>query len=250
MSAPVSAPPVERPPAPGSFPSRFAGVFFSPRETFADIARNPDWITPLVVIILASVIVSEVILAKIDLAPLMRAAIEHSSRASQLSPEQMDQQVQIVARFTAALMHAGFLLGILLMVVTAAIGMGIMGGIWGVPVTFKKSLSITSYAYLTHALAWIMAIVMVLFGDREHFNLRNPIPTNPGFFMNPFEGSKPLLTLASMVDLFAFWFMALLGVGFSEASQRKVRAVPVFLSFLGVWAIVTLLLMGLSMLGG
>src|SRR5256885_3186589 len=42
MGATVS--PAEVPEPPKSFAARFAGVFFSPGATFADIARKPDWI--------------------------------------------------------------------------------------------------------------------------------------------------------------------------------------------------------------
>ncbi|HEV2248156.1 MAG TPA: hypothetical protein VGW37_16020 [Terriglobia bacterium] len=37
-----------------SFASRLLGVFIEPGTTFEDIARKPDWISPLIVLVLVS----------------------------------------------------------------------------------------------------------------------------------------------------------------------------------------------------
>ena len=38
-----------------SFVARLVGVFFSPGETFADVARRPDFIIPLLIMVVLSV---------------------------------------------------------------------------------------------------------------------------------------------------------------------------------------------------
>jgi hypothetical protein len=48
----------------------------------------------------------------------------------------------------------------------------------------------------------------------------NPMPTNPGFFMDP-QDNKFLYGLASGLDLVALWVVALLGFGFSAASPNR-----------------------------
>jgi len=90
---------------------------------------------------------------------------------------------------------------------------------------------------------------MILLADPDQFNAQNPMPTNPGFFFNPRETSKPLLSLLSSLDVFSIWLMALLGIGFSEAVGRKVKPTTISLCFAGLWAIWVLAKMGLSMLG-
>ena len=82
-----------------------------------------------------------------------------------------------------------------------------------------------------------MVLPMILFGDVEHFNPNNPAPTNLGFFLNPLETSKPLLSLASSFDLFTIWFVILLGIGFSQATGGKVKARSVFLVYFGLWMV-------------
>jgi len=86
---------------------------------------------------------------------------------------------------------------------------------------------------------------LIFFGDPEHFNAQSPVPSNLGFFLSP-DTSKPLMILASALDLFSLWFMILLGIGYSEASGRKVKALTIFFCFFGLRAVLLLIQMGLA----
>jgi len=248
----TSAPPVAaaESPAPQSFPARFLGVFVSPRETFADIARRPDFIAPLIVLILVSIAASEVVLAKINLASIVRSQIEHSSRASSMTPEQMQQAVEQGSRIGAIFGHVGFLFVAIGLLIIAAICLAVVNAIFGGGINFKMALAVTCYANLVTVLMSLIVVAVVLFGDAEHFNPQSPAPTNPGFFLNPNETPKPLLSLAGSLDVFTLWVIALLGVGFSEATGRKVKTASLTLTIFGVWLIWVLIKMGFSTLGG
>src|SRR5205823_11743531 len=90
-------------------------------------------------------------------------------------------------------------------------------------------------------------IAMILFGDPEHFNAWSPVPSNARFFLGP-ETSKPLMSLAGSFDIFTFWFMALLAIGFSEATHRKAKSLSLFWCFFGLWMVLVLIKMGFAML--
>ena len=125
-------------------------------------------------------------------------------------------------------------------VVVAALGLAIINGILGAKLEFKTSLSVAAYSILPGAISGLMTIAVILFGDVERFNPNNPAPTNLGFFLNPLETSKPLMALASSVDLFSVWTLVLLGIGYSEATGRKVKAFSVSMIYLGallVWVL-------------
>jgi hypothetical protein len=96
----------------------------------------------------------------------------------------------------------------------------------------------------------VLALVVILFGDAEQFNPQNFIPSNAGFFLNPHETSKPLYVVASSFDIFTTWFLILASLGLSVATARKVRTLPIFLTFLGLWVIWVVAKVGLSMVGG
>jgi ABC-type multidrug transport system fused ATPase/permease subunit len=235
-----------------SFPERLLGVFISPAETFADVARKPDFILPLVLLVLIGVVATEVFLHKIGMEPVLRWAFEHSSRTANISPEQAQELLgKMVPYYTWTARVFEILWVPLVVVVGAVIGLVTVNSIFGGRITFKTAFSISSYAYTVNIIHSLIALTMTLFGDPEHLisNPQNPAPTSAGFFMNPLDTSKPLLALGGSLELFTLWNMALLAVGFSVASGRKAKATPVFLIIIGLWTVMVLIKMGLSTLG-
>ena len=238
MSTTVSPPSVEEVPPSKSFLERFVGVFASPGATFADIGRKPDFVAPLIAAIVSTMAMTETMLGKIGMERIVRMSIEQSGQASSLSPEQIEQRVSQGAKIGAIITHLAGLVGApIFLLVIAGIGLLITNAIFGAQLNFKTAFSVACYANLVGVVGALMAMVMILLGDPERFNAQNPSPTNLGFFLNRLETSKPLLALASSIDILRLWLMGLLGIGFSEATGRKVKALSVFFSFLGLWAI-------------
>jgi Yip1 domain len=249
MGAVGSAFPPETP-APQSFAARVAGVFLSPGETFTDIVRRPNFWPPLILGVAGSALIAETMLAKVGMERIVRSAIEQSGRASSMTPDQVEQAVSQGAKFGTIFAHLGGLLGApVVLLIVAAVGMGITGGIFGSSVSFKTAFSIACYANLVSVLGAVMAFVMILFGDPDHFNPQSPVPTNLGFFLDPQQTSKPLFALATSLDLFSFWLMGLLGIGFSAATGKRAKPFSVFLCFFGLWSVLVLARMGWSSLG-
>ena len=251
MSVPVSpvTVPQATPPESLSWWDRFIGVFYAPVSTFADIARKPDFLFPLIAVVISSVAVTETLLAKIGIERIIRTSLEQSGRASRMSPEQLDRAVSRGAQFGAIIAHVAGVLGPpIVLLLFAAIGLGLLNLVFGAQVNFLTSLAVTCYAYLPGILAGLMGLAMILFGDPEHFNAQTPIPSSVAFFLDPTDVPKPLYSLAASFDIFWLWFLALLGIGFSEASGKKVKALPAFLSFFGIWMIWVLGKMGLAAL--
>jgi hypothetical protein len=233
-----------------SFPERLLGIFISPAETLADVARKPDFVAPLVLAVVAAVAVTETMLWKIGMERIVRMSIEQSSRASSMSPDQMDQAVHQGAKIGAIFAHIGGVVGPPIgLLVIAALGLLIMNLFFGAGMKFKKVFSLICYANLVTLLGALMALAVILFGDPDHFNAQNPVPANIGFFLNPREVSKPLYSLASSADVFTIWFLILIAIGLSEGTGRKVKTLSIFLVYAGFWVIWILLKMGLSMLG-
>lgn len=235
--------------APMSFGSRFAGIFFSPPSTFADVARAPGFVAPLVVLVVSSVAVAEAMLWKIGAERLVRMLIEQSGRAGQMSLEQMEQAVHRGASILSVALHVAGVLGEpIFLLFIAALGLGILYAVFGAEAGFEKVFSAVCYAALVMTLRTPMALAMIFFGDPERFNLENPAPTNPGFFLSPTETSKPLMVLASSLDFVTLWFLLLLGVGLSEATGKRVGWVGIFLAYGALWMIFVVGRIGLAFL--
>jgi hypothetical protein len=232
---------------PRSFWSRWIGVYISPGEAFQDISRKPDFIFPLLVTVLSAVAITETMLAKVGMERIIRNSLEMSGRAAKMSAEQLQQAVDQGKGIGSILAHVGGVLGApIYLLIVAAVGLAIVNAIFGSPISFKKAFAVTCYANLCGFVGALMVLAMILFGDLEHFNPENPSPTNVGFFLNPLETSKPLLTFASSFDLFTIWFVILLRIGFSHATGGKVKARSIFLVYFGLWMVWVLGKVGLA----
>jgi hypothetical protein len=233
-----------------SFPERLIGIFISPGETLADVARKPGFVAPLIAIMLGAIAVTETMLWKIGMERIVRTSIEQSSRASSMSPEQMDQAVSQGVKFGAIFTHIVEIVGPpIVLLIIAGLGLLIVNLIFGAQAKFKAVFSLVCYANLVSLLSSLMAVAMILFGDPDHFNAQNPVPGNIGFFLNPREVSKPLYALASSADIFTIWVLILIAVGLSEGTGRKVKPLPIFLVYAGFWVIWILVKVGLSLIG-
>ncbi len=233
-----------------SFLERLMGVFISPGETFEDVARKPGFWAPLITVVIASVAMVETMLWKIGAERLTRMGIEQSSRASSMSPEQINQAVSQGAKFTTIIMQVAAFLGApIVLLIMAGVGILVVNVIFGARSSFKTVFSLVCYADLVSLLGVIMAIALIFFGDPERFNSQNPVPGNVGFFLNPHDVSKPLYALASSADIFSFWLLILLGIALSKGTAGKVKPTPIFLVLTGIWLLWVLAKVGLSMLG-
>lgn len=251
MGETMIAPPMPEEQPGDSFLSRAVGVFISPGRAFESVVRRPDFLTPLIIAIVAAIAVTETMMAKIGMERIVRQSIELSGKASQMSAEQLQQAVHQGATIGGILARVAELVGApVYLLMVAGVGLFIVNVMFGATTNFKVNFSLVCYAYLVGLVGMLLALVVILFGDAEQFNPQNFVPSNVGFFLNPHETSKPLYTIASSFDVFTVWFLILAALGLSIGTARKVRTLPIFLTFLGMWLIWVLGKAGLSMLGG
>jgi hypothetical protein len=241
MDETMTVPPAPQDQPGESFLSRAIDVFTSPGRAFEAIARKPDFIIPLIVTTVGAIVMTETMLQKIGAERIVRQSLEMSGRADKMTPEQVDKASQTAAPYTAALMHAIGVVGTpIYLLVIAAVGLFIVNVILGGSANFKTTFSVASYAGLVLVVGVVLGLVMVLGADLEQFNPDNFVPTTVGFFLNPRETSKPIYVIASSFDVFRVWFIVLCSIGFSAATGKKVKTLPVLLTFLGIWVIIVL----------
>src|SRR5207245_5951175 len=83
--------PAEQAPKPNGF-QRVIGVLFAPNETFASIARQPDWIVPLLIILVVSLAAGIVFAQRVDFGAPIREAMEQNKN---IGPEQAERTIRI-----------------------------------------------------------------------------------------------------------------------------------------------------------
>jgi hypothetical protein len=242
---PVPAAPAGEPAL--SFWSRWVGVYFSPHAAFADIARTPDFTLPLAVSVVSALALTETLLAKVGMGRIIRISIEQSGRS--MTADQIQQAVEKGAPIATVTAHVAAILGgPIFLLIVAGLALAIVNGIFGGQIKFKTSFAVACYANLIGVLGVLMALPLILFGGLEHFNPQNPMPSNIGFFLNPLETSKPLMAVAGSLDIFSFWLIALLGVGYSAAADGKIKAFSISAIYFGLWLIIVLGKVGLAVI--
>jgi hypothetical protein len=252
MSSVVATTPGEPAPPAKSFLERFVGVFISPGETFADIARKPGFIAPVVTIAVATWALIDTMYWRLGLETVTRLSLQRSPFTSRMTPEQMDQAVANSAgHFARSLVFADLsiiVVTIIFLLVLAGLGMVIVNAILGGDLRFKTVFSVASYANLVAVLGCVLGVPVILFGGTDNFDPSNPTPLNVAFFLNYKEIPKPLFSLAGSADIVTVWMVILLGLGMSKATGGKVKALPITLCYVGAWAVWIIGKVGLGLL--
>jgi len=233
-TAPVPAPEAQ---APINHFGRVIGVFFSPKGTFQSIAQRPSWILPVVLMTVLGVIVGFSLNKRVDWREIASKRIEESPRASQLSAEQKEQQIAMGAKISPAIAYGFGLVGpILLAVIVSGMMLGAYNLLGGANANFKVAMGIVSHAYLVTMVSSLLFLLVLFLKPPGTVNIENPVAANLGAFLP--EGTlKTLIALGTAIDLFSFWFICLIGVGFAAFNPKKLKLGSSISIALAVWAV-------------
>jgi len=216
--------------------SRIVGVFFSPGATFEDIVRKPSWLLPVVLTTILSIGVSFAINQRINWREFMNQQIEKSPRAAQMSAEQKQQQIEGGAKFTPAFTYGIGLLGPILGVLIIGLVMwGAYSLFGGASTNFSTAFSITSHAFLTGLISSPLFILILYLKPYGTADLDNPVAANLAALL-PDDSAKWLVALGKSIDLFTFWTLILLAIGFAAVNPKKLKGAKSFTIAFGMWA--------------
>jgi Yip1 domain len=222
---------------------RIMGVFFSPKDTFADIAKRPSWILPVILMTLLGGTVAFVMNQKVDWRDVANKRIEESPRAANLSPEQKEQQLAMSAKISPGIAY-GF--GIAWPILQALIVGGVLllayNLIGGAGARFNSALGITAHAYFPWILYSLLFILILYLKAPGTVDLDNPIATNVGAFL-PESTPKAVMSLAKSIDLFSLWTLLLISIGFAAVNPKKLKGKSLSIA-VSVWAVYVAIKMG------
>ena len=216
---------------------RVFGVLFSPGKTFEDIVRKPGWVLPLALITLLSVGVSFSINQRINWREFMAQQIEKSPRAASMSADQKQQQIEGGAKFSPPFTYAiGVLAPGLLVLFVGLIMWGAFSLIGGASTNFGTAFGITAHAFLTGLVSSPLLILTLFLKPFGTVDLENPLAANVAAFL-PEDSAKWLVALCKSIDLFSFWTLILLAIGFAAVNPKKLKGAKSFMIAFGVWAV-------------
>jgi hypothetical protein len=222
-----------------SEPARLAGVFFSPKETFPDIARRPRWWIPLILMAIMSSLVATSYGRRVGWEKVVRAQVENNPRLEQVSPEQREQSIRVATRIAGIIGYVAPLLVALMVLIVSAGLIFVFNTLMGAELEFPSMMGIVSYSYLPGVLASILTLFVMYMKDPEDFDLQRPLAFNVGAFL-PDGTARWAIQLGASIDLFSFWTMALIAIGVSS-SVRKIGFGKAFMAVLVPWAVIIML---------
>jgi len=227
------------PEAPGQSISAFGriiGVFFSPKATFEDIVRKPNWLLPVTLLTVLSIIVSIGLNQRVNWRDYISQQIEKSPRASQLSPEQKQQQIEGGAKFTAPFVYIVGALGPIIIVLLVCLVMwGAYSLLGGASTGFGTAMGITSHAFLTGLVSSPLLLLILYLKPYGTVDVDNPVSTNLAVIL-PDESAKWLVALCKSIDIFTFWTLILLAIGFAAVNPKKLKGAKAYTIAFTVWA--------------
>jgi hypothetical protein len=196
--------------------ARVAGVFGSPGPTFESIARRPGWVLPLVISTLLSIAATAAILPRIDFDTAVRERL--AAKGVSMSEDRIEKIIDAQKRFSGLGYIWAFLANTVIALLLATV-FWLSFKAFGWDLAFRQSFGVTSHALLPYIGT---SMLLILFVTR--LDLLNPADlgdltkTNLGFLVD--RRTNPVLhSLAASIDVFTFWVLALLVIGFATAAK-------------------------------
>jgi hypothetical protein len=226
--------------------ARIVGALITPKKTFEAIAQRPSWVLVLVILILATIGGSWLSMQHTDLATATRQQIEKQLEQSHTSmtPEEIDNRVEMVAKVSKVTTLAGPLIFVpatfLVVALVFWVGLKLVGGEMRYPVSF----SIALHAMLPSLISGLISIPVLL--GRGVMSVdeirRGVLASSPAAFA-PEGTSAVIISLLASFDVFSFWTLALLIIGYRAGTRLRTGLVAAVV--LSVWVLYVLGKIGL-----
>jgi len=220
--APTSSPAPVAPESGGGFFQNLIDVYFSPREAFTRIVRNPTFLLPLIGHIVLVLGFTGIWMNKMDAREFMKVQLEESGQWDKIPAEQREA---ILERAPGQMRIFGWIGPVvatpLFLLITAAALMFIFRFFYSGEVPFKQAFSIVAWTFFATSLVTTPLVlgVLQLKGD-WNINPQEVVQANLGLLLEKSSAAKPLWALLSSIDIFSLWTIFLLAVGFAVASRK------------------------------
>ncbi|HEX2122950.1 MAG TPA: Yip1 family protein, partial [Thermoanaerobaculia bacterium] len=201
---------------------RIAGVLFAPVDTFRDIARRPDILVPLLVILIVSFAGSILTMNLVDWDAMIAQQSEQMKRQN---PNMTDADIERMSGMTRAMGKVSAFVGPLVMIAWYAIVAGVLllaFRLMGGEGTYKQAFSATLYAWMPLVLFGVIATIVIMArGSFDPTQMATLVKSNPAFLVDMKE-QPVLFSLLSSLDVFTIWTVILLIVGFAALSKSSI----------------------------
>jgi hypothetical protein len=193
-------------------------IFFEPKAAFREIVARPRWWFPMMLTIIGALAFTYLFSTHVGWESVMRKAMEANDQIPK------DQKEQIIATQSKYAGMFGYGVALIFIPAMTALIAGILlfvfNNLFGGEVKFNQSFGIVAWSGVPSLLGTAVAIILLFVKAPEDIDINNPIPFNIGFYLSD-KVPKWVMSLASSIDLFSIWTIALIAAGFAVATRKS-----------------------------
>lgn len=134
---------------------------------------------------------------------------------------------------------------ILLVLIFALVFWGAYSLLGGATTNFSTAFSITTHAFMTGLVSSPLLILILYLKDPGSIDVENPIASNLAAIL-PDDSAKWLVALCKSFDVFTFWTLILLAIGFAATSPKKLKGAKPYVIAFSVWAVYVVCRVGIA----
>jgi len=224
---------------------RIFGALFNPKPTFESIAQRPSWLLPMILLIIMGATVIGIFSQRVGWRAYMERQDATNSRLQkqmeQMTPEQREQMISNQTKFAPIV---GYVIvsvgGVIVWIIIAAVLMGLFNVTSGTQVGFSRSLAIVVHGWLPWLIHGLLSIMILFLKDPSTIDLQNLVASNPGAFLSS-DAPKWLSSGLGSLDIFTFWSLALMALGFSAVNPKKISFGKAFTYIFAIWLVFVLI---------
>jgi hypothetical protein len=227
---------------PANYFSILGNIIFSPGKAFKEVGRSPLLLWPIIGLIIIGVLGGYATVRLIDVSSLLTAQVDAAVAQGQMTQQQAEQAIERLSTSPIA-KWAGYAamvtspLGMLIAALVIAGVFKLISLFVSAENSFRGVFSVTVFAMTPYYIVYYALFAIVAsFKDTSGLSaadLRSFIGSNLGALLGKDALPKFFMHLASFVDIFAIWEIALLSIGYAAVSKKlKTSTAAVWLSTL------------------
>lgn len=206
--------------APGFF-GILGNLYVAPSEAFAAILKRPMIWAPLLLAMALNAAFSVAWLQKVDGEAFMKARFAENPRARDMPADARAQAIEAQAKMLPMYAGIGPVFVAIIALVIAAVLVFVFRFFFAGEVTFRQGLSMTTWVFVALGLVTTPLTYLTLYlKDDWTLPPQDVLQANPSLFLEKGQVAASVFSLLGSLDLFSFWGIALLAVGFGLASRK------------------------------
>jgi Yip1 domain len=226
---------------------RVVDVFVAPSKTFTDILRSAKWWLPFVLMVIVTLGVTVTVDKQVGFARVAENQIHQSPNQEEqfnsLTAEQRAARLRGMAvgyRYTS---YCSFVFILAFVAIGALLYWASFNFGLGARTTYGQMFAVSMYASLPRLFTGLLTIVTLWFGaDAEGYDIRNPVGTNPAYFMP--DAGPAIKAALGFFDVIGIWVLVLLIIGtaiVAKVPRGKAAAVVI-----GWWVVGLVVSVGMA----